>query len=151
MTGVAEKQSAYSVYDFTSIPKTGAQMSWEACPVKLTVVPGEATVVVTGSDGEETAKTGQLYDLSAGDYTYTVSCEGYASKTGKFTVTEDEASAHQLKTIYVSLTSEGGQGGGESTKYINITLKVMVPPTDTDRMYIYKNDRACLLYTSRCV
>ena len=145
MTGVAEKKSAYSVYDFTSIPKTGAQMSWEACPVKLTVVPGEATVVVTGSDGEETAKTGQLYDLSAGDYTYTVSCEGYASKTGKFTVTEDEASAHQLKTIYVSLTSEGGQGGGESTKYINITLKVMVPPTDTDRMYIYKNDRA--LYT----
>lgn len=145
MTGVAEKQSAYSVYDFTSIPKTGAQMSWEACPVKLTVVPGEATVVVTGSDGEETAKTGQLYDLSAGDYTYTVSCEGYASKTGEFTVTEDEASTHHLKTIYVSLTSEGGQGGGESTKYINITLKVMVPPTDTDRMYIYKNDRA--LYT----
>lgn len=145
MTGVAEKQSAYSVYDFTSIPKTGAQMSWKMCPVKFTVIPGEATIVVKGSDGEKTAKTGQLYDLSAGDYTYTVSCNGYTTKTGKFIVTKDEEQAHQLKTIYVSLTSEGGQGGGES-KYVNVTIKVMVPPTNKDQMYIYKNDRA--LYTN---
>ena len=95
--GVEEKQSAYSVYDFTSIPKEGAQMSWTACPVEFTLVPSQATVTVTGSSGEIAAKSGTLYDLEAGDYTYTASCEGYTTKSASFTVTEEEAASHQGK------------------------------------------------------
>ena len=142
MAGGEEKQSAYSVYDFTSIPKEGAQMSWTACPVEFTLVPGQATVTVTGSSGEIAAKSGTLYDLEAGDYTYTASCEGYTTKSASFTVTAEEAASHQRKTISVSLTSQGGQGGGSGTKEIDVTVKVMVPPEDTSRIYTYKNDRS---------
>ena len=146
MAGVAEEQKAYSVYDFTSIPKKAAQVSWSACPVKFTVIPSQATIVVEKDGSEVSAKAGQLYDLGAGDYTYTVTCEGYTTKTGVFTVTEAEETAHQSKTVYVSLASQGTQGGGESAKYIDVTIKVMTPPESTERKYTYKNDSA--LYTN---
>ena len=143
----AKSGESYRLYDFSNGEKKPAvsTVGAENCLVKFAVVPGAAQIQVHQGENLVTPVRSGSYDLAAGEYTYTVSCDGYATKTGSFIVTDQEAAENQLKTVYVSLTSEGGQGGGESTKYINVTLKVMVPPTDTDRMYIYKNDRA--LYT----
>ncbi|MGR6836659.1 hemoblobin-interacting domain-containing protein [Syntrophomonas erecta] len=57
-------------------------------PVTFAVTPEDATVVVKDSEGiEVTAEADGTYKLEAGEYSYTVSSEGYVEQTGNFTVT----------------------------------------------------------------
>ncbi|MGI5963708.1 MAG: S-layer homology domain-containing protein [Lawsonibacter sp.] len=140
MAGLAQTSSGYSVYDFTSVPKTGVQMTWSACPVQFFVTPSQAQVSVSEAGGMVSPRTGQLYDLAEGTYTYTVTCDGYTTKTGTFLVTAEEAASHSYKRLSISLTS-GGQGGGNQERTVDVTVKVMVPPEDASREYTYKGDR----------
>lgn len=143
----AKSGEPYLLFDFSSGTKVPAVSSvgTEHCLVKFAVVPSAAQVQVNQGDTVLSPIRPGVYDLAAGDYTYTVSCDGYNTKTGNLTVTDQEAADRQTKTVSVSLTSQGGQGGG-TTKEIEVTVKVMVPPEDTSRTYTYKNDRS--LYTN---
>lgn len=55
------------------------------------ITPDTATLKVTAKDGTVHEPTDRLtYQLPAGDYTWTATCEGYIEKTGEFTVSGDD-------------------------------------------------------------
>lgn len=131
--------SGYRMYDFSSntTHPTIASAYYSNCFVTISVIPTNAAVVVADSSGTKTALTGTSYDLAAGDYSYTVACSGYTSKTGSFTVTSTEA-AHSRKTISVSLSS-----APSTSSNITVTVNVKVPDdSDTNNSYTYKDNAA---------
>lgn len=131
----------YNIYDFTSIPKTGASICWDGCPVAFTVIPSTATLTVQLDSAPVSAKTGTIYDLFSGTYTYTVAKSGYTTKTGTVVVSEDDGTNHTEKRVSISLVSapSAGDGGSED---VDVTVKVMVPPADTSKTYTYQSNKS---------
>ena len=138
----AKKGQPYRLYDFsgqTLVPAVATFWAKNAA-VSVKTIPEDAAVVVKRGETEVAAdKVHGAYDLAAGEYSYTVSCSGYQTKTGSFTVTEAEAAGHARKTIHVSLVS-AGSGSGSGSKTVNVNVKVMVPPADQSKRYTYKHD-----------
>ena len=139
-----QEGKSYRLYDFsgqTLVPAVATFWAKNAA-VSVKTIPEDAAVVVKSGETEVAAdKVHGAYDLAAGEYSYTVSCSGYQTKTGSFTVTEAEAAGHARKTIHVSLVSAGsGSGSGSGSKTVNVTVKVMVPPADQSKRYTYKHD-----------
>lgn len=139
----AKEGQSYRLYDFsgqTLVP--AAATTWaKNCLVSFKTIPGEAAVGVKQGDNVIPYAAGHdgYYDLPAGAYTYTASKDGYVTKTGSFTITAEQAAGHEKQTIHVSLVS-AGSGSGSSSKDIEVTVKVMVPPRDTNKLYTYKHD-----------
>ncbi len=134
----AKEGQPYRLYDFSGqnlVPAVATQAG-----INFAVIPNNAKVVVTDSENHEVAAVSAYrYDLPAGDYTYTVSKNGYVTKTGSFTITAEQVAGHEKQTIHVSLVS-AGSGSGSSSKDIKVTVKVMVPPADQSKRYTYKHD-----------
>ena len=134
----AKEGQPYRLYNFSGqnlVPAVATQAG-----VNFAVIPNDAKVVVTDSENHEVAAVSAYrYDLPAGDYTYTVSKDGYVTKTGSFTITAEQVAGHEKQTIHVSLVS-AGSGSGSSSKDIKVTVKVMVPPADQSKRYTYKHD-----------
>lgn len=138
----AKSGTKYYFYDFDTDDLTSAaSTTWaQNAAVSVKTIPSDAAVVVKRGENEVAVNAAHnAYDLAAGEYSYTVSCSGYQTKTGSFTVTEAEAAGHARKTIHVSLVS-AGSGSGSSSKDIKVTVKVMVPPADQSKRYTYKHD-----------
>ena len=137
-----QEGKSYRLYDFsgqTLVPAVATFWAKNAA-VSVKTIPADAAVVVKRGETEVAVNdTHKAYDLAAGEYSYTVSCSGYQTKTGSFTVTEAEAAGHARKTIHVSLVS-AGSGSGSGSKTVNVTVKVMVPPADQSKRYTYKHD-----------
>lgn len=137
-----QEGKSYRLYDFsgqTLVPAVATFWAKNAA-VSVKTIPEDAAVVVKSGETEVAAdKVHGAYDLAAGEYSYTVSCSGYQTKTGSFTVTEAEAAGHARKTIHVSLVS-AGSGSGSGSKTVNVNVKVMVPPADQSKRYTYKHD-----------
>ena len=126
------------VYDFVSMPMNEAKATLNSgCPVEFNVIPNDAAVVVKKADVEQTANSDGKYYLESGDYTYTISKDGYTTKNGTFTVTVEQAESHEKQTINVSLVAAEP---AEPTGTITVTVKVMVPPSDTSKLYTYKHN-----------
>ena len=139
----AKEGQSYRLYDFSGqnlVPAVATTWA-KNCLVSFKTIPGEAAVVVKQGDNVIPYATGHdgYYDLPAGDYTYTVSKDGYVTKAGSFTITAEQAAGHEKQTINVSLVS-AGSGSGSSSKDIKVTVKVMVPPVDQNKLYTYKHD-----------
>lgn len=138
----AEVGTEYSLYHFdTDDLPPAASTNWaQNAIVSFKTIPSDATVVVKrGEDEVAMNDAHNAYDLPAGDYTYTVSKDGYVTKTGSFTITAEQVAGHEKQTIHVSLVS-AGSGSGSSSKDIKVTAKVMVPPADQSKRYTYKHD-----------
>lgn len=137
-----QEGKSYRLYDFsgqTLVPAVATFWAKNAA-ISVKTIPADAAVVVKRGETEVAVNdTHKAYDLAAGEYSYTVSCSGYQTKTGSFTVTEAEAAGHARKTIHVSLVS-AGSGSGSGSKTVNVTVKVMVPPADQSKRYTYKHD-----------
>lgn len=137
-----QEGKSYRLYDFsgqTLVPAVATFWAQNAA-VSVKTIPADAAVVVKRGETEVAVNdTHKAYDLAAGEYSYTVSCSGYQTKTGSFTVTEAEAAGHARKTIHVSLVS-AGSGSGSGSKTVNVNVKVMVPPADQSKRYTYKHD-----------
>lgn len=138
----AKEGQPYRLYDFsgqTLVPAVATFWAQNAA-VSVKTIPEDAAVVVKSGETEVAAdKVHGAYDLPAGAYTYTVSKDGYVTKTGSFTITAEQAAGHEKQTIHVSLVS-AGSGSGSSSKEIKVTVKVMVPPKDKSKLYTYKHD-----------
>ena len=101
-----------AMYDFRDHAMEEANASGAYfCPVKFNISPTDAGIVI---EGESPLKQ-NVYDLSEGTYTYTVSAPYYISETGTFTVTAEDETARTLKTQNVTLVYAGGGGGGSYT------------------------------------
>lgn len=140
----AKKGQPYRLYDFsgqTLVPAVATFWAKNAA-VSVKTIPEDAAVVVKSGETEVAAdKVHGAYDLPAGDYTYTVSKDGYVTKTGSFTITAEQVAGHEKQTIHVSLVSAGsGSGSGSGSKTVNVNVKVMVPPADHSKRYTYKHD-----------
>ncbi len=137
-----QEGKSYRLYDFsgqTLVPAVATFWAKNAA-VSVKTIPSDAAVVVKRGETEVAAdKVHGAYDLPAGDYTYTVSKDGYVTKTGSFTITAEQVAGHEKQTIHVSLVS-AGSGSGSSSKDIKVTVKVMVPPADHSKRYTYKHD-----------
>lgn len=137
-----QEGKSYRLYDFsgqTLVPAVATFWAQNAA-VSVKTIPEDAAVVVKSGETEVAAdKVHGAYDLPAGDYTYTVSKDGYVTKTGSFTITAEQVAGHEKQTIHVSLVS-AGSGSGSSSKDIKVTAKVMVPPADQSKRYTYKHD-----------
>lgn len=126
------------VYDFVSMPMNVAKATLATgCPVEFNVIPGSAAVEVKKDEVEQTANSDGKYYLESGSYTYTVSKDGYETKNGSFTITDEQAAKHDKKSISVSLILAVPE---ETPSNINVTVNVMVPPDKTDKLYTYKYD-----------
>ena len=139
-----QEGKSYRLYDFsgqTLVPAVATFWAKNAA-VSVKTIPEDAAVVVKSGETEVAAdKVHGAYDLPAGDYTYTVSKDGYVTKTGSFTITAEQVAGHEKQTIHVSLVSAGsGSGSGSGSKTVNVTVKVMVPPADQSKRYTYKHD-----------
>lgn len=139
-----QEGKSYRLYDFsgqTLVPAVATFWAKNAA-VSVKTIPSDAAVVVKRGETEVAAdKVHGAYDLPAGDYTYTVSKDGYVTKTGSFTITAEQVAGHEKQTIHVSLVSAGsGSGSGSGSKTVNVTVKVMVPPADQSKRYTYKHD-----------
>lgn len=137
-----QEGKSYRLYDFsgqTLVPAVATFWAKNAA-VSVKTIPEDAAVVVKRGETEVAAdKVHGAYDLPAGDYTYTVSKDGYVTKTGSFTITAEQVAGHEKQTIHVSLVS-AGSGSGSGSKTVNVTVKVMVPPADQSKRYTYKHD-----------
>lgn len=138
----AKKGQPYRLYDFsgqTLVPAVATFWAKNAA-VSVKTIPEDAAVVVKRGETEVAAdKVHGAYDLAAGEYSYTVSCSGYQTKTGSFTITAEQVAGHEKQTIHVSLVG-AGSGSGSGSKTVNVTVKVMVPPADQSKRYTYKRD-----------
>lgn len=137
-----QKGKSYRLYDFsgqTLVPAVATFWAKNAA-VSVKTIPEDAAVVVKSGETEVAAdKVHGAYDLAAGYYTYTVSKDGYVTKTGSFTITAEQVAGHEKQTIHVSLVS-AGSGSGSGSKTVNVNVKVMVPPADQSKRYTYKHD-----------
>lgn len=138
----AKKGQPYRLYDFsgqTLVPAVATFWAKNAA-VTFKTIPEDAAVLVKNGEIEVAAdKVHGAYDLAAGEYSYTVSKDGYVTKTGSFTITAEQVAGHEKQTIHVSLVS-AGSGSGSGSKTVNVNVKVMVPPADQSKRYTYKHD-----------
>ena len=138
-----QEGKSYRLYDFsgqTLVPAVATFWAKNAA-VSVKTIPEDAAVVVKSGETEVAAdKVHGAYDLPAGDYTYTVSKDGYVTKTGSFTITAEQVAGHEKQTIHVSLVSSGSGSGSSDTKNYTVTVRVMVPPADQSKRYTYKHD-----------
>lgn len=123
-----------SVFDFSSNPINIAQATWaQLCPVTFNVVPADASVVVEGQNQVSLNK----YDLPEGSYSYSVQRNGYESKTGTFTVSNEEETKKTQKTISVSLASKPSSGSSG----ISVNISVLTHDARSClNSYTYKNN-----------
>lgn len=116
------------------------------CPVIFSVSPANASVTISG----QTALAGNVFDLPAGTYSYIVKAAGYATKSGNFAVTPDEANSHTAKTVEAALSAD--TSGGNTPSPISVRLQVKVPENDTGNDCTYKESpSAYSTLTSRTV
>ena len=96
----------FSDYSMKEVNVSGA----EKCPVIFDVSPADAVVTIDGA----TELLKNVFDLSEGSYTYTVSASGYKTETGTVDVTATEEDSRIAKTVTLSLSKKysGGGGGG---------------------------------------
>lgn len=99
-----------TIYDFHDYSIEEANLTgFEYCPVVFDVSPTKAEVTVK----KQNAVSDNCFDLSEGEYTYSVSASGYKTEKGEFEITEDDAQNHILKNIEISLDKKksGGSSG----------------------------------------
>lgn len=136
---IYKNESEFSLFDFKDNPMNEAFASWsENCSVAFDVTPKDANVLVDNQTPENNGK----YDLPAGEYSYTVSKSGYKTKTGTFTVTEEEAENKTEKNISVELEKKGSSGiGGDRVEHIRVSVKILGhDDRKCDNKYTYKKD-----------
>lgn len=87
--------------------------------ITLSVTPEDAQVVIKNDAGKVcTASYDGSYRLTAGNYTYTATAEGYFDKTGSFTVSQNE-------TVAIKLTKQSDipmGGGGSINDIYNVNI-----------------------------
>ena len=98
-------------------------LAWEVptAAVPFSIMPSNAVLTIRDESSNVVyAGTGRTISLPAGSYTYTVTCEGYTSKTdGSFTVSEEQANASaMLDEQIITLTVDEGLWG---TVKFNVT------------------------------
>ncbi len=98
-------------------------LAWEVptASVPFKITPSNAVLTIRDvSSNVVYAGAGRTISLPAGSYTYTVTCEGYTSKTdGSFTVSEEQANASAtLDEQIITLTVDEGLWG---TVTFNVT------------------------------
>ena len=126
----------YRIYDFSGQELKPAAAS--RGNVLFRVVPENAAVSLKSQGGEEIAPAdGKLYDLPEGEYDYTVSCDGYRTKTGVVTVTAQDIRSHAKITEKVSLLREAAPADSGTVK---ITVQVLAHGSDCDNSITYKNN-----------
>ncbi|MBQ7717836.1 MAG: S-layer homology domain-containing protein, partial [Clostridia bacterium] len=117
------EQKKGTIFDFSANENKTAYATWgNYCPVTFNVVPDDATVAVKGQDSVYQ----NLYDLQQGEYSYTVSKEGYVTANGTFTVDEQEENTHTPKAVNVSLVSEPSSGSNK----LNVSIKILTHDAD---------------------
>lgn len=103
--GFRFKAGDYPVLSW-QIPTASAVFSIEPSAAVLTIQSGET--VVYSSSQEET----RTASLTAGSYTYTVSCEGYTPQNGEITVSEEQAnSGAEIQIASITLEQDESQWG----------------------------------------
>lgn len=128
---------AFDLYDFSAHALApGYGSVWTGSPVAFKTVPADAAVSIEG----QTPVVSGSYDLAAGDYTYTVSKDGYTAKTGSFTVSADDAAKHTVKNISVSLASAASGKSGGSAINVSFTLVGDTAHGENGTVHIYKKD-----------
>ena len=125
------------MYDFSDYTSNKAYATWaNGCPVTFELIPSDATVNVEGAE----AVSENMFDLTEGTYSYSVSKSGYNTKTGEIVVTNEDEQNHIPQKINVSL-SENTSGSGSASTNISITVKVMVhDESECNGSYTYKNN-----------
>ncbi len=105
--------NAYYLYDFAALDKAPAlAVQNDKAPLIFELDPASATVIVKDNNNQsQTATVGKLFYLDAGSYSYQVSLDGYRSKSGSFTISEEQVSQSSLQTINVSLSKNAASGG----------------------------------------
>ncbi|MBR4657019.1 MAG: S-layer homology domain-containing protein [Oscillospiraceae bacterium] len=131
-------EPGYRIYDFKAQATSPAAAT--AQDVVFSLIPGEASVTVTGADGSVMTQTGRnsYNGLAAGTYSYTASLEGYEDKTGTFTITE--GGAKQKISVSLSRTEPSNDPDNEED---TVTITVYVLAHDSDRCenrLTYKNN-----------
>lgn len=127
-------QKGKKIFDFSNRPKKKAEATWALnCPVSFEVIPSDATVTVK----DNTPMFGNSYDLDSGEYEYTIEKDGYITKSGKITVTDEEAAGHTPKKINVSLISKPSSGSSK----VSVNVSVMVHDENIcNGEFSYKNN-----------
>lgn len=129
-------EAGYRIYDFAGQATEPGEASRR--DVVFQVIPEDAAVTVTDAQGQVIQPvSGNSYaDLPEGEYSYTVSLEGYESKSGTFTVAADSA----MQTISVSLSrSEPEEEDGDDT--VTIQVRVLAHDGETcGNALTYKSD-----------
>ncbi|MDY3302803.1 MAG: S-layer homology domain-containing protein [Clostridia bacterium] len=123
-----------NAFDFSSLPKKTAQASWaKNCPVTFEVIPSDAIVEIEG----QSAVYENKFDLTAGEYNYTVSKDGYTEKKSVVTVSEEEQNNHTPKNIKVSLSDKPTSGSSK----ISTKIKIMMHSKNAcNGKFTYKNN-----------
>lgn len=126
----------YRIYDFSGQELKPAAAS--RGNVLFRVVPENAAVSLKTQGGEDIAPAdGKLYDLPEGEYDYTVSCDGYRTKTGVVAVTAQDIRSHAKITEKVSLLREAAPADAGTVK---VTVQVLSHGQDCGNAVTYKND-----------
>lgn len=137
--GYAKDPNGYLLYHFSGA-KVPAKATLAAnCLVHFSVIPDGANIEVKDSGGKIVAPNpvAGSYDLSAGNYTYTISKGEYTSKSGSFTVSLDDVSTHARKELSISLTSSSPNIQNK----ISVTVSVKIHNAKTcNNAYTYKNN-----------
>ncbi len=132
------KEGAYRIYDFGAQTLKPA-VSEQNAGADFVIVPEDALIEVkdaTGATVEPVSAT--RYDLEPGEYTYAVSKEGYVTKDGSFSITEEDIANHERKEINVSLQKESQGGDGETIK---VTVRVLTHDADIcNNSFTYKKN-----------
>lgn len=99
-----------AIYDFSDMPMDEANVTGaEYCPVFFDINTNKGSVEIDGVE----ALYENCFDLPSGTYEYEVSASGYKTVTGEITITEEDESARELKTIEITL-KKNSSGGGSS-------------------------------------
>lgn len=138
-----EDKDSYVLYDFdTDNLKPVSSLN---AGVSIKVIPENAKVEIVDENKEAVApvKEGSgIYELEEGDYTYTVSLDGYTEKTGTVKITAEDVEKRARQDITVSLTKAPSDNKKEN---INVTVKVLSHKADDacrdlEGTTTYKND-----------
>ena len=87
-----------------------------AVTVTFTGAPAGATIVVRDNTGAIVSGSGNVYTLKNGTYTYTVSANGYYTRTDSFTVSNNPLTLSASLTA-ISTDNGGGSGGSSEPSY----------------------------------
>ncbi len=125
-------------------------LTWETptASVNFNITPANAQLTITKTGAEEGSVvytgTGSIIALAAGEYSYTVSCEGYTSKTDKMSVIDKNGTlTASPDSVSVSLDKDTDKWGtvtfevsGANNYEIKLTQNgVEVQPTSEEHKY----------------